>query len=113
MWQSEMAQKGNGREETEVKRLMDIEVDGGTEKLRKCLIITDSNGRGTTGQTIKQHIPKSERKHYEIEVKTAYSLSEVLDKVSRGEIDVQGKVVVLDTLTNDILGTRGQNQATP
>ena len=48
-----------------------------------------------------------------IEVIVAYTLLEATRRVRRGEIEVQGVVVVVDTVTNDVRGTRARGRTTP
>ena len=43
----------------------------------------------------------------------AYTLEEAYHRVRRGEIDVNGAVVVLDNITNDVRGTQRRTAATP
>ena len=84
----------------------------GRERI-KCVIITDSNGREATQDSIKRHIPPDQRDAYEIKVETAYTLQEASDRVARGQIDVRGAGVVIDNLTNDVRGSRMNAAATP
>ena len=82
-------------------------------KKKKCVIITDSNGRDTTPTSVKNHIPKGERDNYEIDIAVSYTLEETLGKIERGAIKVDGAVVVLDCLTNNVRGTRARKAASP
>ena len=87
---------------------------GGEERRKKkCVVITDSNGREATEEGIKQQIPRDEREQYDIEVVTAYTLEEAFFRVARDEIEVGGAIVVMDNLTNDVRGTRSRRAATP
>ena len=74
--------------------------------IKKCLVITDSNGRGTSANSIKNHVPSEEREGLEIEVVVAYTMEEAFHRIRRGEIEVEGKVVVVDSVTNDVRKTR-------
>ena len=69
-------------------------------------MITDSNGRGATSDSVKNHMTREEKGKYVIEVAVAYTLDEAIQRVERGAIDVREAVVVVDNLTNDIRGTR-------
>ena len=73
---------------------------------KKCVVITDSNGRGTSANTIKNHVPKEESEGLEIEVVVAYTMEEAFHRIRRGEIEVEGKVVVVDNVTNDVRKVR-------
>ena len=86
--------------------------NGGGER-KRCIVVTDSNGRETTEERIKAHIPRGERENYDIEVVTAYTLEEAYFRVGRGEIRTDGALVILDNLTNDVRGTRQRQAATP
>ena len=48
----------------------------------------------------------AEKEAFEIEIAVAYTLGEAVQRVGRGAINVRDSVVVIDTLTNDIRGTR-------
>ena len=77
------------------------------------MIITDSNGRGATADSIRNHIPITERQQYDIEVAVAYTTDEAYQRVARGAIDVRDAVVIIDNLTNDIRGTRVRPSLSP
>ena len=80
---------------------------------KKGIILTDSNGRGATENSIKEHIPRSRREEFEIAVVPTYTLEEAYYRVKRGEVDVNGAVVVIDCITNDVRGTQRKPAATP
>ena len=80
---------------------------------RRCVIITDSNGRGATSDSIRNHIPIAERERYNIEVAVAYTTDEAYQRITRGAIDVRDAVVIIDNLTNDIRGTRVRTSLSP
>ena len=88
------------------------EPDGG-RRMRKGVILTDSNGREATENSIKNHMPREERDSYKIDVQVAYTLDEAYHRVSRGELDVRGARVIIDNVTNDVRGTRQRPAATP
>ena len=80
---------------------------------RRCVIITDSNGAGATGDSIRNHIPRAERDNYDIKVIAAYTTEEATRRVGRGDIVVRGATVVVDVLTNDVRTTRNRKAASP
>ena len=84
----------------------------GKEKY-KCIVITDSNGRGATSDSIKNHMPVEEREKYDITNAVAYTVDEAYDRVKRGDIDVSGAFVVVDNLTNDVRGAGQRMAASP
>jgi hypothetical protein len=77
------------------------------------LVLTDSNGAGTTQDTIKRHMPRERQNKCRIRVVSTYTLFEAFEKVRDGRIRVAGVRVILDVTTNDIRGARGQAQTTP
>ena len=48
------------------------------------------------------HVTKKEREGLEVEVVAAYTIEEAYYRVRRGEIEVVGKIVVVDNITNDV-----------
>ena len=80
---------------------------------QRCVILTDSNGREATQDSIKNHVPRERREELEIEVAVAYTLDEAYRRIDRGEIRIEGAVVLVDTLTNDVRGTRSRPAVTP
>ena len=80
---------------------------------RRCIIITDSNGRGATQDSIKNHIPREERDDLHIEVAVSYTTVATYNLVDRGGLDVRGATIVLDNLTNDVRGTQARPALTP
>ena len=79
---------------------------------RRCVVLTDSNGRGVTSDTIMSHV-RGEAKEWEVQVERVYTLEEARDRVRRGDIRVEGARVVVDCVTNDVRGTRRRGQAEP
>ena len=77
------------------------------------IVFTDSNGRGATHDSIMNHVPKNERGSMEIEVVVAYTLDEAYRRIEQGEFRMEGAVVLLDNLTNDVRGTRSRPSVTP
>ena len=109
---SELEKSANERRTEEQERR---QTANGIEK-HKAVILTDSNGKGTTEATLKNHIPRSEREKFQIQVDDeAYTTGEALLRVGVGEgkTDVRGAIVVADTLTNDIRGSRNATPASP
>ena len=80
---------------------------------QRCIVITDSNGREATGDSIKNHVPRNKRDEMVIEVAVAYTLEEAYRRISRGELSVEEAIVVVDNLTNDVRGTRNRPSVTP
>ena len=77
------------------------------EEERHCyLILTDSNGRDVTADSVRNHMPKTERQKYDINVEVAYRLEDALYRVESGQLDVAGRYVVVDNLTNNVRGGR-------
>ena len=72
---------------------------------KKYLVFTDSNGEGATANSIKSHMPNEER-DCEIEVVTAYTMEQAFHMVRRKEVVVEGKIVILDNVTNDVRKAR-------
>ena len=107
--------------ETRIKQLEEQRGGGGggggnprrEEVKQRCVILTDSNGRGSTQDSIKNHVPRGKRNELEIEVAVVYTLDEAYRRIDHGEIRVEGAVVLIDTLTNDVRGTRSRPAATP
>ena len=90
------------------------EGDGRQERARKkCVIISDSNGREATQDSIRRHIPAEQRDDFEIANVVAYTLQEASDRVGRGQVDVRGAKVIIDNLTNDVRGSRLNAAVTP
>ena len=98
-------------EETGVKRVEEVpREEGGALGY---VILTDSNGRGMGPVNIEAHIPSDQRKRFDIRVETVYTLVEACDKLERGGLDVDGRVVILDVSTNDVRGTPRVPRARP
>ena len=85
---------------------------GRRRRRRKGVILTDSNGREATADSVRNHMPREER-DYEIDICTAYTLDEAFHRVSRGDVDVRGATVLIDNITNDVRGTRQRPAMTP
>ena len=77
------------------------------------VILTDSNGRGATSDTVKAHIDRGDRDKYDIELVTVYTVEEALHRVASGNLDVKDAYVVIDTLTNEVRGTRQRPAVSP
>ena len=80
---------------------------------RRYIVVTDSNGRGATQDSIKNHIPRNEKDSIHIEVAVAYTTTAAINQTDRGMMDVRGATVVLDNLTNDVRGTQARPALTP
>ena len=79
----------------------------------KCVIFTDSNGREATADSVRSHMPRDERGRYDIDIKVAYRVEDATQLVLRREIDVAGRYVVIDDLTNNVRGNVRQPADTP
>jgi hypothetical protein len=106
-----------GDEVTMVKQVVqepkDFLWDGDAKEGDEYVILTDSNGAGVTGDTVKRYVTKDKQRIGRIRVCTAYTLFEVFDKVQSGKMKVDGARVILDVTTNDVRGTRGLPRVTP
>ena len=87
-------------------------VPAATSKQR-CVIFTDSNGRESTHESIMNHVPRERRGEFDVEVAVAYTLEEAHRRTDRGEFQLEGAIVVVDNLTNDVRGTRGRSAVSP
>ena len=85
----------------------------GERRRERGIILTDSNGREATADSIRNHLPREEKDEYEIEVCVAYTLEEAFYRVARGDVDVREATVVIDNITNDVRGTQQKPAATP
>ena len=85
----------------------------GARSTRRCVVITDSNGRGATSDSIKNHLPRNERDSFHIEVAVAYTTVAAINQVDRKHLDVRGATVVIDNLTNDARDTQARPAMTP
>ena len=79
----------------------------------RCVILTDSNAKGVTPSSIMNFIPEEERRKIDISIVVPYTLEEAYIRVGNGDVDVDGAVVVIDLLTNDIRGTWRRQGASP
>ena len=80
---------------------------------RRVIVITDSNGKGATSDSIKNPIPRGEKESLDISVAVSFTTGDAACDVDRGSIDVRGARVIVDNLTNDIRGTRLRPALTP
>ena len=80
---------------------------------QRCVIFTDSNGREATHDSIMNHVPRERRGEFDVEVAVAYTLEEAHRRTDRGEFRLEGAIVVVDNLTNDVRGTRGRPPVSP
>ena len=76
-------------------------------------MLTDSNGREATPDSIKRHIPPDEREEHDVRLHVAYTTEEAFRRVDSGEIDVKNTTVIIDNLTNDVRGTRQRPAVSP
>ena len=91
----------------------DARIEAESEPQRPHALLVDSNGRGATPDSIRNHIPREERgKYKDITVQVAYTTDEAVRRVGE-DIDVRNAVVVVDCLTNDVRGTRQRPAASP
>ena len=82
-------------------------------RTRNALIITDSNGRGATTNAVLSHIPDNEKGGLNIDITTLYTIEEAYYRIKRGDVKVEGKIVVVDCVTNSIRGRGGRLRTTP
>ena len=116
------------RLEARIKRMEEHDQTGGGEEgggggggggerrvkpKKRFIVLTDSNGRGATHETIMNHVPRGEREEMEVEVVVAYTLDEAYRRIDRGELRIQGAVVLVDNLTNDVRGMRSRPAVSP
>ena len=89
----------------------------GTEPVQvrrqRCVIFVDSNGRDATEDSVKTHIPRDQRKNFEIEVVPAYTLAEAAYLIRKKKVNITGARVIIDNLTNDVRGTKQKTAASP
>ena len=79
----------------------------------KCIVITDSNGLGTTEETIKNHMPTEKRARYQIQVVIAFRLEDAYDRIEEGRIDVENAYVIIDNITNNVRGGKNHEAEPP
>ena len=120
-WKEEM--KEVVREET--KKEMEVKKDHGgrevtvggesrhEEQKYKCVVLTDSNGRGLTPESVKSHMPTGERQKYDVQMVVAYRLEDAFNRIRRGEIEVKDSYVVIDNVTNNVKGNWKFYRETP
>ena len=82
------------------------------EKKYKCIVLTDSKGRGATTESVREHMPREERQKYDIQIVVAYRLEEAFSRICRGEFDVKDSYVVIDNITNSVRSSwRSQSES--
>ena len=79
----------------------------------KCVVLTDSNGKEVTEETIKNHIPAEKRAKYQIKIEVAYRLEDAYSRIDKGEIDVGGAYVIVDNVTNNVRGGKNHDPEPP
>ena len=87
--------------------------NGEEKKKYKCVILTDSNGRGATSDSVKNHMPRDERNCYDIQIVVAYRLEDAFHRIQRGEITVKDSYVVIDNITNNVRGNWHNQRESP
>ena len=83
--------------------------DDDTDQVYKCVVITDSNGKDITQESIRNHMPTNKRAKYEISVVVAYRLEDAYERIKKGHVNVDNAYVVIDNITNNLRG--GKNHA--
>ena len=83
------------------------------EPKQRYVVLTDSNGREATHDSIMNHVPREKRGGMEVEVVVAYTLDEAYRRIDRGEVRVENAIVLIDNLTNDVRGTRSRPAVMP
>ena len=102
------------KEEAKKEKLVKKTSGGEEEKQQyRCLIFTDSNGRGATPDSVKFHMPPDERGKYDIQIVVAYRLEDAFYRVRRGEIEVKDSYVVIDNVTNNVKGNWSRAREPP
>ena len=87
---------------------------GGAAQKRRCVILSDSNGRNSsTPESVLAHIPEESRGNYEVEIIISYHLAEAIDKLKKNEFGVRGAYVVIDCHSNDVRDTRSGPALSP
>ena len=88
-------------EETE-KRMMEKLEEEKRKRRKRCITFTGSNGqRGTTPSSVKYHMLENCRDEYDVNIIIAYRIGEAADLVDKGDLAIDGAIVVLDCLGND------------
>ena len=102
----EMEKRKEPNEATEGERVgLEKNTEEQTQNQRyRCIIFTDSNGRGATADSVRNHIPREERDRYDIEIVVAYRVEDAMSRIQQGGLDVRGCYVVVDNLTNNVRG---------
>ena len=77
------------------------------------LIFADSNGHETTEEEVKDHIVREERDRYDVKIIPAYHVEDVYKMVANHQVDVNGAILVIDCLTNDVRGTKRKSAIGP
>ena len=96
------------------KRVMEKMEEEKKKRRKRCIVFTDSNGRdGTTPSSIKYHMPENKRDDYDVIKVVAYRIEDAKGIVEKGELSVDGAIVVLDCLGNDARDTRQAPKLSP
>ena len=102
-----------GIKEVEERIMGKIEEEN-KKKKKRCIIITDSNGRrGVTPSSVKYHMPEEDRDSFDISLVIAYRIGEAASLVEKGDLAIQGAVVIVDCLGNDARQTRKEPKLSP
>ena len=80
---------------------------------QRVIIFADSNGKETTEEEIMSHIVREERDRYDIKVIPAFHAEDVFKMVRDNQVDVDGAILVIDCLTNDVRGTKRKSAIGP
>ena len=78
--------------------------DDGSGKYQ-CPVLTDSNGKGVTPESVRSHMPREERDKYDVQIIVAYRLEDAFHRIRRGEIEVKDCFVIIDNITNNVRGS--------
>ena len=106
-WERTLEERRNSGGESRIR-------NGNEEQRQPHVLIVDSNGRGATPDSVRNHIPREKRGKYEkLEIHTAYTTDEAVRRVGDDDINVKDAIVVLDNLTNDVRGTRHRPAVSP
>ena len=80
---------------------------------KRCVIFTDSNGKETKDNSVKNHIPRNQRDSLDVTIIVAHEIDDAVRMLAQGEVNVMGATVIIDNLTNDVRGNRRRPPATP
>ena len=96
------------------ERMMEMMEVEKKKRKKRCIIFTDSNGRnGTTPSSVKHHIPEECRDDYDVNIVIAYRIGEAKSLVEKGDLAINGAIVIIDCLGNDARDTRQAPKLTP